>query len=49
MGNEGAGVSPDLDAMADSRVQIPLCGGVESLNVAVAFGIIAFALKERKT
>ena len=40
LGNEGAGVSPALDAAASRRVAIPLAPGVESLNVAVAAGIL---------
>jgi TrmH family RNA methyltransferase len=40
LGNEGAGVSPALGAAASRRVAIPLGPGVESLNVAVAAGIL---------
>lgn len=36
LGNEGAGLSPALVAEADEQVSIPLSGGVESLNVAIA-------------
>ena len=39
-GNEGAGVRDDLLARADRRVSIPLQPIAESLNVAVAAGII---------
>jgi RNA methyltransferase, TrmH family len=42
VGNEGAGVSPALDAAADRRVAIPLARDVESLNVAVAAGILLY-------
>jgi RNA methyltransferase, TrmH family len=42
VGNEGAGVSPSLDAAADRRIAIPLAPGVESLNVAVATGILLY-------
>jgi TrmH family RNA methyltransferase len=44
LGNEGAGVSPGLAAAAERRVGIPLAGGAESLNVAVAAGILLYAL-----
>jgi TrmH family RNA methyltransferase len=44
LGNEGAGVSPTLDAAADGRVAIPLSAEVESLNVAVAAGILLYEL-----
>lgn len=40
VGNEGAGVRPALRAMAAERVAIPLARGAESLNVAVAAGIL---------
>jgi len=40
VGNEGAGVSPIMDAAADRRIGISLAPGAESLNVAVAAGIL---------
>jgi TrmH family RNA methyltransferase len=40
VGNEGAGVRPAVSALARKRVAIPLARGAESLNVAVATGII---------
>ena len=43
VGNEGSGVSPDLLASADQVVKIPLYGKAESLNVAVATGILLYA------
>jgi TrmH family RNA methyltransferase len=42
LGNEGAGASPALLAAAHRRVAIPLAPGVESLNVAVAAGILLY-------
>jgi RNA methyltransferase, TrmH family len=42
VGNEGAGVSPALEAAAARRIGIPLEPGVESLNVAVAAGILLY-------
>lgn len=36
LGNEGAGLDPQLAALADARVTIPHSPAVESLNVAVA-------------
>lgn len=48
VGNEGAGVGPVLVAAAAARIAIPLRPGAESLNVAVATGIILFeVLRER--
>jgi TrmH family RNA methyltransferase len=40
VGNEGAGVSPDARSRADGVVSIPISSVVESLNVAVATGIL---------
>lgn len=42
VGNEGAGVSPALEMAATRRIGIPLAAGVESLNVAVAAGILLY-------
>lgn len=42
VGNEGAGVSPGIGAAAKRRVAIPLRPGAESLNVAVAAGILLY-------
>ncbi len=42
LGNEGAGVGAALSAAAHRRVAIPLGPGVESLNVAVAAGILLY-------
>ncbi len=42
LGNEGAGVSPQLAASSARSVAVPLAGGVESLNVAVAAGILLY-------
>jgi TrmH family RNA methyltransferase len=36
LGNEGAGLAPELEALASERVTIPHSRAVESLNVAVA-------------
>jgi RNA methyltransferase, TrmH family len=41
-GNEGAGVSPSLAAMAGKRATIPMAGGSESLNVGAAAAICLF-------
>jgi TrmH family RNA methyltransferase len=44
-GNETSGVSPEIEKEADVRIQIPMSGSVESLNVAVAAGISLYELK----
>lgn len=43
--NEGAGLSPALRDRVDRLVAIPMAAGVESLNVAVATGILLYALQ----
>ncbi len=48
LGNEGAGLQSALGRTATARVAIPLSSGVESLNVAVAAGILLYgALRDR--
>ena len=42
VGNEGSGVDPELLEMADNTVKIPMYGKAESLNVAVATGILLY-------
>ncbi len=42
--NEGAGVSSHVAAAAARRVAIPMAAGAESLNVAVATGILLYVL-----
>jgi RNA methyltransferase, TrmH family len=42
VGNEGAGVGSALEGAATRRIAIPLTRGVESLNVAVAAGILLY-------
>jgi TrmH family RNA methyltransferase len=42
VGNEGAGLSPQLIAAATRRVAIPLAPGAESLNVGIAAGILLY-------
>jgi len=42
VGNEGAGIRPHLNAVSTRRVAIPLAQGAESLNVAVAAGILLY-------
>ena len=42
VGNEGAGVGGELRAAAARRIAIPLAAGAESLNVAVAAGILLY-------
>jgi tRNA G18 (ribose-2'-O)-methylase SpoU len=43
-GNEAQGLSPDEVALCDDRVIIPMSPGIDSLNVAVAAGIVMYGL-----
>jgi RNA methyltransferase, TrmH family len=45
VGNEGAGLSTHVRDAAEQIVSLPLAGGVESLNVAVAAGILLYELR----
>lgn len=44
MGNEGNGMSERLIEMTDMNLYIPIKGSAESLNVAVAAGVLMFGL-----
>jgi TrmH family RNA methyltransferase len=44
MGNEQAGLSPRLAESCDVRVKIPMRGRADSLNLAVATGIMIYAV-----
>ncbi|MDK9705109.1 MAG: RNA methyltransferase [Sulfuritalea sp.] len=48
VGNEGAGLSPELVAAAKIRVTIPLAGGIESLNVAAATAVCLFEASRQR-
>jgi TrmH family RNA methyltransferase len=40
LGNESRGINPVLESLASKKIRIPGKGGAESLNVAVAAGIL---------
>ena len=42
LGNEGQGVHPDILGLTDQNVYIPIYGQAESLNVAIAAGILMY-------
>ena len=44
LGNEVRGLPPSILKLADEILEIPMRGKKESLNVAVAFGIVAYHL-----
>lgn len=45
IGNELTGVDPLILAQADQVLSIPMSGSKASLNVAIAFGIGAYAVR----
>ncbi len=48
IGNEGQGVSPEVDRLASQRVLIPMAGRAESLNAAMAATVVLFeAMRQR--
>jgi TrmH family RNA methyltransferase len=46
MGNEQAGLPPELAAICDITVKIPMRGRADSLNLAVATGVMIYAVTE---
>ncbi len=44
IGNEGSGVSAPVRSLATHRLRLPMRGGAESLNAAVAAGIMMYEL-----
>ena len=50
MGSEESGISEEVLALCDNLVSIPLVGEIQSLNVAVAAGIVLFeAVRQRQS
>jgi TrmH family RNA methyltransferase len=48
IGNEGAGLSPELIEIADGLITIPCTGPVESLNAAVAGSILLYEASQQR-
>lgn len=46
VGHEVKGVRPEILEIADHVVEIPMAGLKHSLNVAVSFGVLAFAVRK---
>jgi RNA methyltransferase, TrmH family len=46
MGNESRGISQSLESLAAKKIRIPRLGGAESLNVAVATGILLSRIRQ---
>lgn len=47
IGNEGAGLTPQANAAATHRYRLPMRGGAESLNAAIAAAVFMFDLTYR--
>ncbi|HPR79524.1 MAG TPA: RNA methyltransferase, partial [Candidatus Limiplasma sp.] len=47
IGNEGAGITPQTVAEATHRFRLPMRGGAESLNAAVAAAILMYEIAMR--
>lgn len=48
MGAEDCGISPEILAMADTRVAIPMFGHIGSLNVGVAAGVMMYEVVRQR-
>jgi RNA methyltransferase, TrmH family len=48
LGGEGAGLPDRLIAAADTRVSIPMHGGIESLNAAVAAAVLLYEAQRQR-
>ena len=48
IGNESRGLSDALSARADVLMKIPMCGRVESLNAAMASGILMYEVRRQR-
>lgn len=50
IGNEGKGLTAEAAEAADTLIRIPMCGQVESLNAAMAAGILMYeAARQRRS
>lgn len=48
IGSETSGIAPELLALCDTHVTIPMLGGVNSLNAAVAAGIVLYECRRQQ-
>jgi TrmH family RNA methyltransferase len=49
IGNEGAGLPPEIERSAGVRVKIPLAAGVESLNAAMAATVLLYEAARQRS
>lgn len=48
LGNEGAGLSEEIAAIATASIKIPLARAVESLNVAISLAVILYEAQRQR-
>lgn len=48
IGNEGNGLTDELTDMAQKKIKIPMCGKVESLNAAMASGLLVYEARRQR-
>ena len=48
IGNEGNGLPPEISERCGKRITIPMCGSINSLNAAMAAGIIMWELAKNQ-
>lgn len=48
IGNEGNGLSQYMTQAADKMIKIPMCGKVESLNAAMASGLLVYEARRQR-
>lgn len=48
IGNEGNGLTDDLTQKAQKKIKIPMCGKVESLNAAMASGLLVYEARRQR-
>ncbi len=49
VGNEGNGIRPNIRSLSDYHLRLPMRGAAESLNAAIAAGIMMYALMEAES
>ena len=48
IGNEGNGLTDKLTDKAQKKIKIPMCGKVESLNAAMASGLLVYEARRQR-
>lgn len=48
IGNEGNGLTDELTDKAQKKIKIPMCGKVESLNAAMASGLLVYEARRQR-